>query len=307
MYSRLLIDLDQVEHFLKEVLEYDYENELPDIAYDICQREQGLLHVNVRENTLDSVRFRHRDYKDDMRRKRLRTEIIEELYVASRLQNDEEICLGKGGSKPIVDIVSQGQAYIVIGLPASGKSSICNQISDQFGAMVIDSDYAKRKLPEYSKFEYGATLVHAESSQIIWGSKSDPNCLYSKALQDKHNIVIPTVGQKIRELLMLSDQLRRAKYKVHLILVSLLRKEATIRAIKRFNDTSRYVPLGLIFDGFGNDPILNYYMIKARFSTSFDSYGAITTNVPLGHDYMCIDLQGDNTPCNRYAMSDALF
>jgi hypothetical protein len=56
----------------------------------------------------------------------------------------------------------------------------------------------------------------------------------------------------------------RNNYDIHLISVELTKKDAT-RAIKRFNKTKRYVPLGLIFDQYGNDSHLCYYYLRCKY------------------------------------------
>jgi hypothetical protein len=67
-----------------------------------------------------------------------------------------------------------------------------------------------------------------------------------------------------------------------LVLVSLDWQKSTIRAVKRFKKTGRYVPLGLIFDGYSNEPILSYYRIKNNYSHLFESIGKISTDVEEG-------------------------
>jgi hypothetical protein len=64
--------------------------------------------------------------------------------------------------------------------------------------------------------------------------------------------------------------------------VSLDRKKATIRAIGRFIKTGRYVPLGLIFDGYANDPLNTYFFMKDGIdieTNPFDSFALISTDV----------------------------
>jgi hypothetical protein len=59
---------------------------------------------------------------------------------------------------------------IVMGLTGSGKSSqIGHSLAEQYGSMIIDSDLAKVKLPEYNK-GIGTQAVHKESSLISEGS-----------------------------------------------------------------------------------------------------------------------------------------
>jgi len=87
------------------------------------------------------------------------------------LKSDEDITLGKGGSAPIKKLKQNGKAFIFIGLPASGKSTISNEISDKHGCFILDSDFAKRKIPEYHDLQFGASLVLEESIDIVFGEE----------------------------------------------------------------------------------------------------------------------------------------
>jgi hypothetical protein len=67
-------------------------------------------------------------------------------------------------------------------------------------------------------------------------------------------------------------------YEIHLTLVAVNRREATIRALHRFDQTKRYVPLGYIFDHVANDPLLSYYLLKEKMGKIFSSSGVINTS-----------------------------
>jgi len=74
-------------------------------------------------------------------------------------------------------------------------------------------------------------------------------------------------------------------YETHLVCVNLDRRKATIRAIGRFMQSGRYVPIGLIFDGYANDPLNTYFLLKDGIDLDaqiFDSFGLISTDVPKG-------------------------
>jgi len=295
-YARLLRDQDQVEHFLSDVLEMDTKS-LPGIDYKIVQGEMGLIDLDIRAQTLDNTKFRDRNYKDEKSRWVLRQQIIDELLHLQRPADDDAICLGTGGALPLTSLASAKQAFLLIGLPASGKSGIANLISDAYKAIILDSDFAKRKLPEYANYMHGATVVHEESSQIVFNFKDNPNnieSVWQTSLKSGHNLVIPKIGQNASSILQLTEKLTDLGYQVHLTLVSLLKREATIRAVHRFYETKRYVPLGLIFDGYGNDPCLTYHLLKNRMPERFVSFGAISTNVPKGDKPFSIDLTKGN-------------
>ncbi|ATF93312.1 Zeta toxin [Cedecea neteri] len=273
LYARPLNEKKLVEEFLKSCLAYS-NKEFGNTVLKILKEELLIDTVPQHFSTLNDEKFRHPDYSSDQDCIRLRNIIFEELFQKTRLTNDNDIKLGVGGAKP-ENLIKGSQAIIVTGLPASGKSSIANKIADAFGAYIIDPDYAKLKLPEY--FIFGANTVHKESSAIVRSSNKTEKeknllgaCLYHKA-----NIVIPTIGQSLNDIREERDFLKNSNYKVHLVLVSVKREVATSRALDRFLKDQRYVPLGLVFDGYANDPVLTYHRTKN--DPEWDSYGKINT------------------------------
>lgn len=89
--------------------------------------------------------------------------------------------------------------YYIIGLPASGKSSLTNLLSDNNGAVILDSDMAKRKLPEYDNIDGGASLVSEESSAIIMSHKRQN--LLSTCVEAGMNIIIPKIGHTLEGII----------------------------------------------------------------------------------------------------------
>ena len=145
------------------------------------------------------------------------------------------------------DIVDQGSRLdIVIGLPASGKSSaIVETISKEHHSMLIDNDEAKRLFPEFNK-GWGAGVVHAESQMV-------ERDVYLDAIIQGKNIVLPKVGSDANKLLM--DYILPAKlqgYKVNVHFVDLDRNKALGRMLNRFINKGRYLAPELI-DKYAND------------------------------------------------------
>lgn len=184
---------------------------------------------------------------------------------------------------PTSHIKKESQAFIIIGLPASGKSEITNLLSDKYGAIVLDSDYAKRKFPEYC-LPYGASVVHDESSIVIFGDVKrfpDENSLLKVALKNEYNIVVPKIGSSKGKIDSLCQILMEAGYSVHLILVRLDRQKSVLRAISRYEKTKRYVPISMIFDTYSNEPTITFYDIL-NFNKSYASYTMISSDVSFG-------------------------
>lgn len=287
-FARPLNTADSAYMFITSVLELS-DRALKDFGIDTwklatrIQTAETLIVDTKDKDTLSSSVNRHTNFKTQDSRKLLREQIFRELYQLERLDDDEAISLGKGGAKPKIDPVVQRKAFLITGLPASGKSSIVNIIADTLGGYVIDSDFAKRKLPEFDS-PFGANLVHLESQLITMGLQDEeydqePNLL-DYCISKGFNIVVPKIGYSKKSVEDTRDYLISMGYEVHLTLVSLDRQKSTIRAVQRFLKTSRYVPLSLIFDCYANDPILAYYRTKS--CEKWASSGKISTDVVLG-------------------------
>jgi hypothetical protein len=299
---RPLDNIDLLNRFLDGILsKNDSEIQYTPIINKIVEAELTMESLFKKNDlpTLTHTEYRDNGCKSDRERLLLRKQIVKELATKKRLPKDDKIRIGKGGALPLTERKFDRQAFIVTGLPASGKSGVAETIADFYGAAIIDSDYAKRKLPEYVNFNIGASMIHEESGAIVFGHKELMNStfipLLDKLSENGTNIVIPKIGHDKDSIIDLVVKLKEFYcYEVHLTLVSLDKKKATIRALKRFQETKRYVPLSLIFDTYGNEPILSYYRIKRESSNLFKSIGKISTDVDIGNPYIFIENIGEN-------------
>lgn len=282
-FARPLNEKDLIKDFLSVVLRINKVSDT--LVNKIRLSEIDLISFGKQPSTLTSQINWHLSYKNKVaKRWELRKRIVKELFTMQRQENDDKIKLGNGGARSRT-IQKNGQAYIVIGLPASGKSGIANIIANKTGSIILDSDFAKRKLPEYKTTPAGASLVHTESDYLIYGINNDVKdrpddfiSLSELCTNEKINIVIPKIGQDHQKILTLAKFYKDLfGYEVHLVSICLDRMEATRRAVNRFKKSSRYVPLSLIFDGFSNEPLLNYYRLKNFYPNEFNSFGKIST------------------------------
>ncbi|RXJ70649.1 hypothetical protein CS022_22545 [Veronia nyctiphanis] len=298
-YNRPLHNNQLAFDFISRVLNKPDTVELGNNIQKIVTAEK-LLQSTTTEPTLTSMVNRHTSYATDNKRVELREQIFSELAFKERLDNDDEIELGKGGCLPKSGVKNEGKAFIVTGLPASGKSNVASKVADHFNAAIIDSDYAKRKFPEYP-LPQGASVVHDESNLVAFGGDpedgnfDDEPSLYEYLIKDRTNIVIPKIGHDQDSVLGLRDKLLNnsaANYdEVHLILVSVDRVISTDRALNRFINTERYVPLSLVFDVYSNEPTLTYYRVKD--CEKWTSTCKLKTN---GEEPVCVASNGDNCP-----------
>lgn len=287
--ARPLLEEEQVSSFLSAIDFTNYfsdENNLRRVFNNVTDvniafaqavtmikdANQDMLDV-VEHNTLDSKKHRASPYKTDESREQLRKNIIEELISKVHPKKDDEICYGNGGMLPSSgSVLANREAFIIIGLPASGKSGIATKVSEYYHAVLIDSDFAKRKIPEFCKTN-GATLVHKESKVI----KDE---IMQAAIYRGLNFVLPIIGSDYDEVLNTINGLRKRHYKVKVVLVELDRVEATRRAFSRFIDSKRYIPLSKILDEYSNSPSLVFY--KLLVNKPELPMALIDTDVPMG-------------------------
>ena len=88
-------------------------------------------------------------------------------YGSVKVDDKGDSVVDSHGNTVYNEDVEQGSRLdIVIGLPASGKSSaIVDKISYENKAKLIDNDEAKRLFPEFNK-GWGANTVHLESQMV---------------------------------------------------------------------------------------------------------------------------------------------
>lgn len=293
-FSRFLNDVIQVEDFLSGPLCLNTSTLDKNTHARIITCEKGVIDGLVKP-TSSSQNYREKIYSGNKERLQLRNEIVQELFSARLLNNDDDIVLGIGGAMP--DRPKKGkQAFVLIGLPASGKSTVAALIAQKKGAVMLDSDMAKRKLPEFASYPWGASLVATESSMIVFGDENDASfiSLYEKVIEQQLNIVIPKIGANPAGIIQYFENLKKLGYKTHLTLIYLPKEKATVRALHRFLSTNRYVPLSLIFDVYGNDPALTYFKLKNGGRHYIDTFGIVNTDVNKGKEFLCTDLDGNN-------------
>jgi predicted ABC-type ATPase len=162
------------------------------------------------------------------------------------------------------------RAVIVLGPPASGKSTIANPIARKFDATIIDPDEAKKLLPEYQG-GVGANAVHTESRAIA-------NLVQEIAMEEGDNLVIPTVGGDLDKLRSQIVGLKNRGYQVDLVDVVVPAADARVRMYGRFANTGRIIPASYL-DEVGDNPSLNYDILRKEGLA--DGYTRIDNTAPI--------------------------
>ena len=167
------------------------------------------------------------------------------------------------------------QATLIIGLSASGKSTISDSLLKDGGYLLVDADEAKKLLPEYNNGLL-AGFVHEESSDI---NKE----LLNLAIINGDNVCLPTVGggdglfKKIKLL-------KAAGYRVKVSLAHVPVEEAKRRVIQRFKDEGRFVDTAII-----DKNVLKAPEKYVKITTENGEHIEVEAEFPEGSDVSVID------------------
>ena len=220
--------------------------------------------------------------------------------IESDLYFDEELKARE--NKYVPQLIRQAESYakgtvnqdrkavIAIGLPASGKSHFAEKIAKKIGAAIVDSDDAKKILPEFGN-GLGANAVAVESSFL---SKE----VLEDQLSKGDNIVIPKVGgsNKVKSLDKLIYKLQDDyNYDVDIVLVDTDFNSAATRVLNRFVATGRYIPSSYLID-VENTPRDTYNYLKDNFEYRGTGFVFINNNFGVGEQ----TLEEDTTESYQY-------
>ena len=131
-------------------------------------------------------------------------------------------------------VKQEQKAFVVIGRPAGGKSSVfANSLSNKHGARIIDSDTVKEWFDEFDN-GYGAGYVQLMSSEVAERA-------LDIAAQNGDNIILPRIGGN--SVLVMSAALRMSGYDVQLYYNDVVPDTSYMRSQSRFAMTGRYLSL----------------------------------------------------------------
>ena len=143
------------------------------------------------------------------------------------------------------------KAFIIIGYPAAGKSSVfANRLSNEYGARIIDSDTVKPWLEGFDGGN-GAGYVQNASAEV---AERAIDMVVGKG----DNIILPRIGGN--SVIMLSAALKLAGYDVQLYFNDVAIVTSVDRATSRFAETGRYLSLQYLTskDGVPSKNFINF-------------------------------------------------
>lgn len=167
---------------------------------------------------------------------------------------------------------SEYQMELVLGLPASGKSTrMADPDSEAMGAFILDPDVIKASLPEYKESHgAGADAVHVESMNLFKQASDE----FLTGKMRGVNIVLPIVGGNFDE--MMNEYIRpyeEAGYNVKVKFCSAKENEAAARVVKRELGGGQLINSKVAFN-FGDGPESVYNKLKGMTNAKGEPYVA---------------------------------
>lgn len=169
-------------------------------------------------------------------------------------------------------------AYVVMGLPAMGKSSLAEPLAERLGALVVkgkrqiatDSDTAKEFLMnmDAKKDMVAAGAYHEEADLIL-------KRVMRKAVKNGDNIVLPAVGKTPKSMRDYIEKLKKYDYEVHIVHLSGDPVQSVKNSVRRFKSSPehRYVEPKYILNGVGRRPDATFdILVKEGRATSYERF-----------------------------------
>jgi hypothetical protein len=175
------------------------------------------------------------------------------------------------------------KAFVLIGPPAAGKSTIANELAIVNKAAIPDADQVKSFIPEYAG-GIGAAAVHEESVELLAEAQKS-------MVNEGYNLVAQKVGHSDKSIRNLIKSLKESDYDVSLVNMHVDPDEAFRRMIGRFIRTGRIIPPSY-FNSIGNSPRLVYNNMKEEGIA--DGYAEIDNNGGLNEPKRILDISGKN-------------
>lgn len=230
---------------------------------DLSKYHHPVTGKTLEESTEEALARPSTHLIDTPERQALREKVAEELY-------------GDGAA------VKDRDATLILGPPAAGKSAIADPIVKKMGALLIDPDEAKKRLPEFDD-GMGSNATHLESAAV-------QEAILATAVNQGDNIVIPMTGKTPGSTEAIVKQLKDAGYKVRVVLMTLPIKTAAKRAAERYAKHGRLVNIPFVLS-VGDKPNGTYEaLVKSGLA---DEHMRYDNDVPKGQPPRLVEVKPD--------------
>lgn len=220
---------------------------------------------------------------DDMLERPRTVDTLDETTIRRRREDAIAHLAARGGlaeGEPTATIRADRRADIVLGAPASGKSSaLVDPLARHHRSMVVDADEAKQLLPEYDGGR-GANATHEESAEIVAE-------LWRRQVAEGRNIVYPKVGRTREGIDEIMGELNAQGYQVYVHLVELPPAKTMQRMLLRYVSTGRLLPPDYV-KSIGRTPRETYDATKGQ----AQGHSAVDNDVAPGESPRVVEQGG---------------
>jgi hypothetical protein len=185
------------------------------------------------------------------------------------------------------NVKADRKAVIIIGPPATGKSTFAEDIAERKGYAIVDADDAKKIMPEFNN-GIGANATHPFSKVVS-------SEIAEELIDQGFNIILPKVTgksdfrqqpdqAKLNDLIFSIEDLQSKGYKVDVVYPDANINQALVRAVTRFGETGRFVNLDYLLT-IDNKVRDTYNALKEHFNadtTDDVGFTYINNNFKLG-------------------------
>ena len=182
-------------------------------------------------------------------RAKLQETWIDELINLDELVDETQIGPGRGGGRPPGIPVKKEKKLILLTGPAGvGKSASTHAVAGTHGAITLDVDILKRKMPEfYDDPAQAASVTHVES-QVLG------QLAYERLLEDGTNIVYPKIGSQSDDFASIASKAKAAGYEIHMVTLDLPLSTIMDRVLYRWGQTGRMIPIETSVNRYSRNP-----------------------------------------------------
>ncbi|MCR4743814.1 MAG: zeta toxin family protein [Lachnospiraceae bacterium] len=217
---------------------------------------------------------------DTPERDELRKSILAD-FLAIGSARTESIDEESGRAKYVYDgdLKKDYELELVLGLPASGKSSrVSDPDSEEMGAFILDCDVIKEMIPEYKESHgAGADAVHFESMAIM----EDAISAFTTGDMKGTNVILPLVASDFNDLMdTYIKPFEEAGYNVTAKFVPCEVNVSVSRAIARELETGRIINSKVLLS-FGDKPEAVYDKLATMTNAKGNPY-AVTEDEEKG-------------------------
>lgn len=179
------------------------------------------------------------------------------------------------------NVKSEKNCYIMMGLPGFGKSTFSDVIAQNKKAIHLDHDAIKFQIPEFRENPRMSYVVEEEVASI-W------NDILTSATKKGNNIVIEDCGVNLDTTLAFLKKIKKAGYKIHLMVINLPEEKAFERTMTRFRETGRFTD-PFVYRRHGHKYHHNCQTLLSDYSDYFESYGIFSSDVKRGDPFELIE------------------